>query len=182
MARINGVNSDYFFDESEQTIVGPEEDGPFTSPLEMKLFICPYNKPNTLQPLDGESSHCQGSNLTCPQPGSYNDGHAMIHLHEDNGIELNTGNNNRILIGQTGNITLDPASKAIVAGTLEVQKSDGTKVFLRINDSSIVIESNSGAKISLASNGDIELEPDTGRKVMINGNLEVSGTINGTNI
>ncbi len=124
MGRINGTNSDYRFDGQ-----GIVED--LGDPLYMKIFICPYNKPSSLQDLDGESQACEGTDDNCPQSNDPQNatGHAMIKLHSAEGIQLVTDKGNRIWIKQNGDI--------------ELGKSGGT------------------AKILLKEGGDIEITATT---------------------
>lgn len=98
MGRINGANSDYRFNGQ-----GVVED--ITDPLFMKIFICPYDKPNSLQDLNGEPHACEGTDQDCPETGTKT-GHAMIQLHKVDGIKLVTDNENRIWIKQNGDIEL----------------------------------------------------------------------------
>ncbi|MEL6863840.1 MAG: hypothetical protein AAFP19_05445 [Bacteroidota bacterium] len=174
MARINGVNSDYRYDESQQGVV---EVQPRPSPLEMKLFICPYDQPSALEALDGASSACQGTNTQCPQPGATNDGHAMVRLHQNEGVSLVADDDNRIDVQQNGNIQINPANRVRVNGPFEVRQRGGTSVWLNITDTQVRIESGSGAVVVLQSDGDIELRPASGRQVIVRGNMRVTGTI-----
>lgn len=98
MGRINGTNSDYRFDGQ-----GVIED--IGDPLYMKIFICPYDKPSSLQNLNGESQACEGTDDDCPE-SALAAGHAMIKLHSAEGIQLVTDKGNRIWIKQNGEIEL----------------------------------------------------------------------------
>ena len=75
-----------------------------TDPLYMKLFICPYNQPSSLQ----AATACEGTDDSCPA-ASPALGHAMIRLHQEEGIELVTNGGNRVWVKQNGEIELGKA-------------------------------------------------------------------------
>lgn len=110
MARINGANSDFVYANGSVVELEPKP-----NPLFMKIFICPYDQPSALQEED-EDNTCDGTDDGCPESGT-TAGHAMIQLHQANGIELVTDSGNTIVIDQVGNIRLEnPQGAKIVLG------------------------------------------------------------------
>lgn len=96
MGRINGINSEYEFKNGSVAEVTPKP----VSPLYMKLYICPDG---IKSPLEAQNDYCIGTNESCP---GKKDGHAMIQLHEADGVEIMAGSKNRILVKQNGDIEL----------------------------------------------------------------------------
>jgi len=173
MGRINGVNSDYKFKNG-----AIEEIKPLPNPLEMKLFICPNNEKNS---VEAESEICNGISSTCPaNPKS---GHAMLHLHQQSGLQLLTDNNNKLQLDQNGNIILQPGGvgKVETRGNVEMKNASGNATALAILNNTIVITV-AGAKVEVKTDGSIELTPAAGKAVKINGNLTITGTVNGKSI
>jgi hypothetical protein len=95
MGRINGANSDYKHNGS-----GVVE--AISGPLYMKLYICPGGHDSPLENND-PNRYCIGTKEDCP---TEREGHAMIQLHEEDGVEIMAGDNNRILVKQNGDIEL----------------------------------------------------------------------------
>ena len=184
MARINGVNSDYQFDDGTGQITEVYDDSKTVAqnpPVEMKLFICPYNKPNGLEDLDGESSRCEGTNTSCPNP--VKTGHAHLHLHTSQGAILQADNDNRIQVDQAGDIQLSPSSggEVLVDGIIRVKRAGQSAPDFTIEAKSneVWLESSYGSKIVFRSNGNIDLYPaTTSDTVRVRGKLQVDGTIN----
>ena len=95
MGRINGANSDYQYDGNNVVEVKPKPDQ-----LYMKIYICPGEEKS---PLETNINPCTGTKAGCP---NHHNGHAMIHLNKDMGVEIVAGDNNRILVKQNGDIEL----------------------------------------------------------------------------
>jgi len=112
MARINGANSDY-------KRVGDSIKEDLSNPIFLKIYICPNEQLNPLEePKDGKEV-CEGN--FCPN--HILDGHAMIHLNQQTGVEIMAGEKNRILIKQNGDIELGQEGAGKARITL---KADGT--------------------------------------------------------
>ena len=173
MGRINGVNSDYKFKNG-----AIEEVRPAPTPLELKLFICPNNQKNS---IEAEAGICNGINTTCP--GNPKTGHAMLHMHQQSGLQLVTDNNNKLQLDQGGTILLQPGSggKVETRGNVEMKNAAGNATALTLQNNTVVITV-AGARIEIKSDGNIELTPAAGKAVKINGNLTVTGTVNGKTI
>ena len=181
MVRIKGANSDYEYSVSNNTV---QEVKPQPKELYLKMFICPYDQPSVVEPNEGPDKCCHGSDNNCPNQGEKK-GHALIHLHQEKGIELVTDNNNQIVVNQKGNIQLIPSSggQAEVNGALLVKQQN--QVLLEISSQKISLQLGE-AKISLTPKGDIEIttskskgEVTVGGNLTINGNLTVTGKIIG---
>ncbi|MEM6263411.1 MAG: hypothetical protein AAGI38_12940 [Bacteroidota bacterium] len=176
MARINGTNSDYVFDAVSGGVVEVPDPKPA---VEMRLFICPYDMPNTLEDQGSEPSRCIGIDEDCPNPTK--SGHALMHLHQNDGITLRTDNRNILQLTQNGDIQLRPSTggQAEVRGIFEVRQASGNTVLLEVGPSDVRIRAVNGAEVVIRSNGNIDLitENNAGT-VNIQGNLVVSGTIN----
>lgn len=124
MGRINGANSDYQHDGNGVVKL----DGA-PKPLYLKIYICPSEQKS---PLETKVDPCTGTNAACP---GVKEGHAMLHLSEETGVEIVAGNNNRIVVKQNGDIELgkeDGAARIIL-------KSDGT---IRIDATTVQINGN----------------------------------------
>ena len=140
MVRIKGANSDYKYSAGKVEKVEPQPEKVY-----LKLFICPYDQPSSVEPNEGNC--CNGIDRTCPNQGK-KQGHALIQLHQEDGIQLVTDNNNQIVINQKGNIQLlpSPGGQAEVNGALLVKQQN--QVLLEISDQTISLQLG-GAKISL---------------------------------
>ncbi|MEM8897359.1 MAG: hypothetical protein AAGC85_04610 [Bacteroidota bacterium] len=145
MARINGANSDYKFDEGTGSVVENKS----VSPLYMKIFICPYDQPSSLQA--GGSAACEGSDDTCPN--AITTGHASITLHQEEGIILLTDESTRIQIPQNGG--------AIDINGIQTERQSNGDQWVRLGAN--------GPKIELLNNGSINLVPSGSGQVMIGG-------------
>lgn len=153
MARINGANSDYAFDSDAGTVVEDKS----AHPLYMKIFICPYEKPSSLENLNGEPRPCEGSDDSCPNVGAQA-GHASVTLHQVDGITLQTDGGTVIRITQDGIIDING---------LQIIK-EGNAHILRLGQ-----EAEGGPSIELQTSGDINLVPGSGGSVKVNNtNLE----------
>ncbi|MEH2168013.1 MAG: hypothetical protein V7K41_15315 [Nostoc sp.] len=86
MVRIKGANSDYVYTGNPKALIEEQKDA---DSLYLKIFICPYDMPSHVEPNDGEV--CQGTDAECPH-GENSFGHALICLHEKDGISLVTNN------------------------------------------------------------------------------------------
>lgn len=181
MVRIKGANSDYEYSSKENRV---EAVTPQPKELYLKMFICPYDQPSVVEPNKGKDKCCHGSDSNCPNQGK-KQGHALIHLHQERGIELVTDNKNQIVVNQKGNIQLIPSlgGQAEVNGALLVKQQN--QVLLEISSQNISLQLG-GAKISLTPQGDIEIttskskgEVKIGGNLTINGNLKVTGKITG---
>ncbi len=112
--RIKGANSDYEFSPEAQQII---EVDPKAKVTFLQVFICPYGMPSKVdQVLEPEPPYlgdkgailsCNGTDTDCPSKGA---GHAMLELHQTDGVKLSTGTA-ELNIGQAGAITLSPKGK-----------------------------------------------------------------------
>lgn len=169
MVRIKGANSDYKYSAGKVEKVEPQPEKVY-----LKLFICPYDQPSSVEPNEGNC--CNGIDRTCPNQGK-KQGHALIQLHQEDGIQLVTDNNNQIVINQQGNIELipSPGGQAEVNGALMVKQQN--ELLLEISDQTISLQLG-GAKISLTPAGKIEIStPNQQGEVKINGNLTIQGNL-----
>ena len=184
MGRINGTNSDYVYDSAlpEPSIKEVYPASPVA--VEMSLFICPYNEDSRIQ---ADSNFCVGDNHVCPNHSSpvSNTGHALVQLHQNQGIRLQTDYKASLQLDQSGNIHLQPTQTTAnpQSGKITFKKTSSNRIIMEATTSELIIQTSSGASISFKSNGDIELKPKSGRKVEvvgsmhISGNLDVDGTI-----
>lgn len=173
MVRIKGANSDYEYSVANETVQAVD---PQPEKLYLKLFICPYDQPSSVDPHKAEEPCCNGIDRTCPNQGK-KQGHALIQLHQEDGIQLVTDNNNQIVINQKGNIQLlpSPGGQAEVNGALLVKQQN--QVLLEISNQTISLQLG-GAKISLTPAGKIEIStPNQQGEVKINGNLTIQGNL-----
>lgn len=165
ISRINGINSDY--EMTEGGVI--EEVNPGPKKLFMRLFICPYRKPNKLKQRTGI---CEGKNTSCPSPDKI--GHALVELHEKDGIKLMTDDGNQLVVDQEGNIRLDANIAVKVKNTLSVKDA----FTVSVTNNTVSLEGPNGAKIVMNSNGNIEIftAGNTG-DVTVRGNLKYTGTL-----
>lgn len=169
MVRIKGANSDYQYSAGKVQKVEPQPEKVY-----LKLFICPYDQPSSVEPNEGNC--CNGIDRTCPNQGK-KQGHALIQLHQETGIQLVTDKDNQIVINQQGNIQLIPSSggKAEVNGALMVKQQN--QVLLEISNQTISLQLGE-AKISLTPKGDIEITTSKSKgEVKIEGNLTINGNL-----
>jgi hypothetical protein len=179
MGRINGINSDYKMIGGQIKPSVPEAIPPApligAPPLELKLFICPYNQPSALQ-SEVEALICDGTNATCP---TLNVGHALVHLSQTDGIKLTAGLENTVQVAQNGMIALSPTNGQTVQvnGPLVVL-ANGHTLTITPSAAGITLQHANGAKVVFKPNGDMDLvtKNNTGT-VNIQGNLVVSGTL-----
>ncbi len=173
MARINGVNSDYKFKGG-----AIEEVKPAPNPLELKLFICPTAQKNS---IEAEGTVCTGINTACPAtPAAAKNGHALLHLHQLTGLNLVTDNNNRLQLDQSGTILLQPPAtgKVETRGKVEMKNAAGSKTMITVTNDSVIITAG-GSRIELQNTGNIQIDLAAAKEVVVNGNLRVTGTVNG---
>lgn len=142
----------------------------YPDPLNMKLFICPYKEDSA---LEAENNTCEGTKAACPH-GAGSIGHAMIELHENNGIELTTDDGNQLTLKQDGNILLHPTSSGAVEvrGKLVVKSSNGTQTVIDAATGEVTLKAGTGAEIVMNSNGQISIKGT----ITIDGGLTVNGT------
>lgn len=170
MVRIKGANSDYEYSSEEKKVIeikNPKE-------LYLKIFICPYDQPSHVEPNEGNC--CNGIDRTCPNQGK-KQGHALIQLHQETGIQLVTDKDNQIVINQQGNIELipSPGGQAEVNGALMVKQQN--ELLLEISSQTISLQLG-GAKISLTPAGNLEISTLKQQgEVKINGNLTIQGNL-----
>ncbi|MEM0995717.1 MAG: hypothetical protein AAGN35_01500 [Bacteroidota bacterium] len=171
MARINGVNSDYIKQGD-----GIIEVDPKPANLEMKLFICPYGQPSS---LEAESNYCDGTDSGCPNSAGNDPGHALMQLSQSDGVRLQADGGNELRVHQgNGPITLAPASGTVeVSGALTLEV-DGQRLSITPSTAGIMLEHTNGARVVFLPNGDLDLiTKNNSGTVNIQGNLVVSGTL-----
>jgi hypothetical protein len=89
--------------------------------LFLKIYLCPYGQPSTVDQVpDNQTPHCAGVNATCPADADPRKGHAMVLLHQTEGIKLVAGTDNVLTVDQAGIITLAPTQQAEVQAPLTV--------------------------------------------------------------
>ncbi len=88
MVRIKGCNSDYIFDLGTHQIKEQSKD----KPVYLKIFVCPNDMPSQVEtPHKNQANNwCQGTDKGCPDPKQ--NGHALIQLHQEEGIAFVTQN------------------------------------------------------------------------------------------
>lgn len=117
--RIKGANSDYRY--TPQGLEKTEGEDAY-----LRIFICPLKQPARSEVNDG--NYCQGDDVGCPSPGADKSGHALVLLHEKDGVTLVTNGGNRLHVGQDGAIRLLAARTAVVSAgdvTIEVSADGG---------------------------------------------------------
>jgi hypothetical protein len=98
-----------------------EKTYPADHPLFLKIYLCPYGQPSTVDQVpDAQTPHCAGVNATCPADVDPRAGHAMVLLHQTEGIKLVAGTDNVLAVDQAGTITLAPTRQAEVQAPLLV--------------------------------------------------------------
>jgi hypothetical protein len=98
-----------------------EKTYPADHPLFLKIYLCPYGQPSTVDQVpDAQTPHCAGVNATCPADVDPREGHAMVLLHQTEGIKLVAGTDNVLAVDQAGTITLAPTRQAEVQAPLLV--------------------------------------------------------------
>lgn len=175
--RIKGSNSDYAY-SMEKGQVTPVEGA---DPLFLQIYICPHGMPGPVDQVDPEKLKkempylldgdkvklCQGSDVgwgtgadarsACPHDGPVA-GHALVSLHQTEGLKLVTNNRNMIALDQAGNIQIAPAKKAEVVGALSVKGTaewlEDVKVNGRFTATAPVTIQN-----SLSVTGDLTIRP-----------------------
>lgn len=173
MVRIKGENSDYRFDV---TTGGVLEVQPQPEQVYMKLFICPNDQPSLIDKRKSDAACCEGVSQHCP--GNSKAGHAMIRLHQTEGISLVTDRDNRIILDQQGKIQLSPATQVELTGHLVLkQPGQAAELTLKATEQGFELEMSTGAKICFDRSGNLELRPLDGKAVSISSNLRVEGEI-----
>ncbi|EKU99372.1 hypothetical protein Lepto7375DRAFT_1399 [Leptolyngbya sp. PCC 7375] len=166
MVRIKGANSDYKFDVNTGQIEGPKPaDNPvFDQPVYLKIFICPYDMPSRVEkPLDEqEGNWCEGTDNQCPHAGD-SPGHAVVSLHQDNGIRLETNNGNQLVVDQQNGIRLRPDAKTPLTS-------------LDVRSNHIVLQRHK-TRIEIAENGNIALSVPPQNQVTVNGNVTTNNNL-----
>ena len=176
MVRIKGANSDYVFDLKEGQIQEQKGD----HPVYLKIFICPYDMPSRVEePHDGKAGNwCEGTAESCPK-GHKSIGHALVSLHQEEGIKLVTDNGNQLVVNnETGNIQIQPVvgGRAEVDGNFLVQ-SPHKDVLLEVSTQQIALQLGE-TKVIITEAGDIELSTRNGEgEIAINGSLTVQGNV-----
>jgi len=187
MVRIKGANSDYVYTGNPQELIKEQKDA---DPLYLKIFICPYDMPSRVEPNHGDV--CEGTDEACPQ-GENSAGHALICLHEKEGISLVTNNQieakgtfvvkpekgkELLKVGQEG-ITVQGAID--INGALSVnhyESARGKKLVLDVSENtSLVIKTKGGQDVLVEFSAQgISMQVTNGSKVEITpqGDIELS--------
>lgn len=156
MGRINGANSDYQYSVEAggiTEVASPDQ-------LTLSIYLCPHNMPSPIeQPLAGEQPWCHGTGAQCPA-GNAGDGHALIRLHETEGIQLETNNHTRLIVDQQGKIILAAQDR------VEIRQADSEQPLLTIAQDEMQMNIN-GATISIDKRGNINLKPGRGGTVRV---------------
>jgi len=181
MVRIKGCNSDYIFDLNTQQI----QEQPQDQPVYLKIFVCPNDMPSQVEaPYHNQPDNwCQGTDADCPDP--HHQGHALIHLHEKEGIAFVTQNpiaaKGPFVVQPDGQgAVLDVTEAAFVAsvpGKLPTGEVAGFQI--SVSPQGIVLKASNGAVVQL-SHDSIEITPARNGTVKINGNVEITGELSVT--
>lgn len=163
MVRIKGANSDYRYDLDSEQI---QEVKPPPNPLHLNLYICPYDMPSPIEaPKDGE--WCDGRDATCPHPNA-SPGHALVQLHQADGISLVTDHDNQLVVDQTGHIRLEPGQGKVLIG-----KADHARLHIQQTQHGWEIQLANGPRLHLTQDGNLHLIPGQSGQVHIQGALKV---------
>lgn len=205
MVRIKGCNSDYIFDLKTQQIKEQSKD----RPVYLKIFVCPNDMPSQVEaPHNNQPNNwCQGIDASCPDPN--HQGHALIHLHEKEGIALVTQNpiaaKGPFVVQPNGEQPVFSANAAQVMAQVPMAvQPDGQRAVLQVTETAfvasvpgksstgqeagfqisvsqqgIVLKAPNGAVIQLG-NDSIEITPAQKGTVKINGNVEITGELSVT--
>jgi hypothetical protein len=176
MVRIKGANSDYQFSTKSQQIV---EVQPKPSPVYLQIFVCPYDMPSRIEPPQ-DGKWCEGTDSACPHQGQKS-GHAMLRLHQKEGVSLIADRNSQLILDQEGSIHLSPAAPGVIEanGTLVLRQPGSKDVSLKVSSQGFELQAADGAVIRLDRDGNLELSPAPGKTVNIKGDLSVQGQITG---
>jgi len=172
MVRIKGANSDYVYtgDSTE-----PIKEDKNADPLYLKIFICPNDMPSRVE-KPHQDQWCEGTDETCPSPEKK--GHAMICLHQQDGISLVTPNT----VKAKGAFAVESNSGKEVLRVSEnhlsfrLKPNKNQEISLKISEEEVSMQLG-GANISITQAGDIELSPQNQHQVTIKGNLTVEGKL-----
>jgi hypothetical protein len=187
MVRIKGANSDYVYTGNPEALIQEQKDA---DPLYLKIFICPYDMPSRVEPNQGEV--CEGTDAECPH-GENSDGHALICLHEKEGISLVTNNQ----IAAKGSFVVKPENSqellkvepegTTIQGVLDFngglrlsheESEQGKAIILEVADNtSLMIKTQTGEDVVLEiSDKSISMQMSNGAKIHINerGDIELS--------
>lgn len=167
MVRIKGANSDYRYDLDSG---GIQEVFPQPSPVHLNLYICPYDMPSPVEAPTPEG-WCEGQDATCPHPDETS-GHALVQLHQDNGIALVTDGSNQLVIDQAGRILLEPARGQVIIG-----KPESTRLSLNQTAQGWDIQLPDGPQIHLNRDGSLHLIAGQSGKVQVQGTLQVEADL-----
>jgi hypothetical protein len=200
MVRIKGANSDYIFDAKSGQIQEQSKD----QPVYLKIYICPNDMPSQVEPPH-EGQWCQGIDGTCPHPAKQ-PGHALISLHQTEGIALETPNTiaakGKFVVQPKGKLPVFQAAESgvtvsapltvtaplTVSSTLTVtdlltitapialKTQKDNGTQLTINSQEFTLQTADGTKIQIKGN-QVEITPGATGKVKVIGNLEVTGEI-----
>lgn len=172
MVRIKGANSDYRFNPKTQQI---EELKPLPRPTHLDLYICPYDMPSPVEkPVEnpaaneGHSGWCEGQDSHCPSDQG-KAGHALVRLHQTNGIALTTDNDNQLIVDQSGRIILRPATGQVVLE--KASGRDRTPLHIQSTATGWSLQLQNGPQIHVSDTGSIRLVPTASGKVEVDGAL-----------
>jgi hypothetical protein len=179
MVRIKGANSDYVYTGNSKEPIKEEKNA---DPLYLKIFICPNDMPSRIEEPHG-GKWCEGTDKDCPKERDKKSGHAMICLHQTEGISLVTPNTVKTkshsftVESESGNEVLKVSEERF---SIALKPQAGKEVRLEISNTGISMKFGE-AEVSITPSGDIELSPQDRREVKIKGNLTVQGnlTVNG---
>lgn len=197
MTRIKGANSDYKYSLKDRKII---EVSPKPDPLYLKIFICPYDQPGSIDEREKEDC-CQGSDSHCPsveQKKGKGEGHALVELHQKEGVKLIADHQTQLVLDQKGSINLSPSQqqgfegKVNVNGSLSVtgetslntvnfskelclKTPSSTNPVLKLSSEQLEINLNNSSTIKINSN-QVEVSLKSGAKISIDseGNIELS--------
>ncbi|HBL11924.1 MAG TPA: hypothetical protein DD379_11045 [Cyanobacteria bacterium UBA11162] len=173
MVRIKGSNSDYQYTGDPKT---PIQENKTANPLYLKIFICPNDMPSCIEPP--HNGHwCEGTDEDCPAEEKKL-GHAMICLHQTEGISLITNNTVKakgsFAVESKGSEELLRVSEEGISFSTKFK--DGKTLHLKIAEQEVSLQLGE-AKVSITQAGDIELSTPNESGVMINGNLTIQGNL-----
>lgn len=172
MGRVNGGNSDYIFKggaispqvEMAGGVPIPAAGVAAVPELYLKIYICPHGKPSALE-TETAAEQCKGLKATCPQAGAKK-GHALVHLHQETGLELVT-DNSRIHLNQAGKIALE-------ATQIELGKG-AAKLTVNFSGNDVLLANpTGGAAIILKADGSIEIRPAAGKLLTVAGEIKAT--------
>lgn len=139
MVRIKGCNSDYIFDLGSHQI----KEQPKDKPVYLKIFVCPNDMPSQVEaPHKNQANNwCQGTDEGCPDPK--HNGHALIQLHQEEGIAFVTQN----LIAAKGPFVVQPNGESVALSVNQNQvttqvptviQPDGQRAVVQVTEQEFV--------------------------------------------